>query len=64
VTDVPEPAHSRRYGYALALIGVAGAVDAIGFLHFRSFYVSFMSGNVAATQWSGPTSINPSARSW
>ncbi len=35
--------------YALTLIAVAGAVDAIGFLQFRTFYVSFMSGNTTRT---------------
>ena len=30
---------------AVALLGVAGWVDAVGFLHFRHVFVSFMSGN-------------------
>ncbi len=38
--------HGRSvYLLALSLLAVAGAVDAIGFLHARTFYVSFMSGN-------------------
>ena len=40
-----EPSRPGRYARALVLAAVAGAVDAVGFLHFRSFYVSFMSGN-------------------
>lgn len=36
---------TRRYGAAVVLASIAGAVDAIGFLHFHTFYVSFMSGN-------------------
>ncbi|PYE84536.1 YoaK family protein [Pseudoroseicyclus aestuarii] len=33
------------YRLAVALAALAGAVDAIGFLHFGELYVSFMSGN-------------------
>lgn len=50
---------SRAYALAFALLAVAGAVDAIGFLHFHTFYVSFMSGNstrvavaLGETDWS------------
>ncbi|MBD8620853.1 DUF1275 domain-containing protein [Sphingomonas sp. CFBP 13728] len=49
----------RTYALAFGLLAVAGAVDAIGFLHFHTFYVSFMSGNttrvalaLAQTDWS------------
>lgn len=38
--------HRRReIGLAAVLAGVAGAVDAIGFLSLGGFFVSFMSGN-------------------
>ena len=42
---IGEPPHARRYAGAIVLAAIAGAVDAIGYLHFRTFYVSFMSGN-------------------
>ena len=47
MTTRSDPGENDRRAYALAfaLLAVAGAVDAIGFLHFRTFYVSFMSGN-------------------
>ena len=45
MTENLSPARSGAFVYALALIAVAGAVDAVGFLQFRTFYVSFMSGN-------------------
>ena len=45
MTGDGEPPHPSRYAAAAALAALAGAVDAIGFLHFRTFYVSFMSGN-------------------
>ncbi len=45
MTGDDELAHPRRYAAALVLAAIAGAVDAIGFLHFHTFYVSFMSGD-------------------
>ncbi len=61
MTTRSDPGENDRCAYALAfaLLAVAGAVDAIGFLHFRTFYVSFMSGNttqaavaLGQTDWS------------
>lgn len=35
----------RRLVFAMALVAVAGSVDAVGYLHFAEVFVSFMSGN-------------------
>jgi uncharacterized membrane protein YoaK (UPF0700 family) len=43
-----QPETGRRAGrfvWALLLLGIAGAVDAVGFLHLAGLFVSFMSGN-------------------
>jgi uncharacterized membrane protein YoaK (UPF0700 family) len=54
------PDSRRNLMLACALSGLAGYVDAIGFLHLGGLYVSFMSGNstrmgvsLAAGQWQG-----------
>ncbi len=61
MTTRSDPGENDRRACALAfaLLAVAGAVDAVGFLHFRTFYVSFMSGNttrvavaLGQTDWS------------
>lgn len=37
--------HTGRFIWALLLLGIAGAVDAVGFLRLAGLFVSFMSGN-------------------
>ena len=39
------PAPAGGYRLAVMLAALAGAVDAIGFVHWRGLFVSFMSGN-------------------